>query len=198
MTTAAVYIRKTENGPPADQQRAECVLAIAAKGWEHEREYFDVESFTGRPGRDFAELLTAMRSKKIERVVAYSAERMFRGVQGMVHLLEHARVGGVAFHFCREGMSTDGVHGAHLIAAAKMVAELDRHRRSEMTSLAHYRRQLQGLRSGRPRRNAPDLNRVIEELLDEGVPVCAIARQVGVGRGYVRQRVGERALQQGE
>jgi DNA invertase Pin-like site-specific DNA recombinase len=196
MTAAAVYIRQTESGPPPAQQRAECVLAIASRGWTAVREFLDAESFTGRPSVAYGELLTAMRSKKVDRVVAYSAERMFRGVQGMVQVLEHARVGGVTFFLCREGLSTDGVHGAQLVHAAKMVAEIDQRRRSEMTALAHMRRQQIGLQSGRPRRRDPELDRMIHEMLDEGVPVGAVARRLGVGRGFVRLRALDRVVQQ--
>lgn len=198
MTTAAVYIRQTESGPPPDQQRAECVLAIENKGWTQTLEFLDAESFTGRAGEDYGRLLTAMRAKRIEHVVAYSAERMFRGMQGMVQLLEHARVGGVHFFLCLEGLSTDGNHGAYLVRAAKLMAEIDFKRRSERVAQAMMLRKQQGLPVGTPRKSSQAMDGIINDLLDEGVPACAVARKLGIGRGLVRMRVKDRVLQRQE
>lgn len=193
MALAAVYIRQTEAGPPAEQQRAECVLAIETKGWTPAAEFLDIESFVGKPGRAYGDLLSAMRAKLIERVVAYSAERMFRGVHGMTQVLEHARVGGVSLYLCREGLSTEGNHGAYLVRACKLMAEVDVARRAEMTSLNHVRHRTMGKPWGRPRQGGPELQRIIDDLLNDGMPVCAVARQLNLSRGYVRLRAADRA-----
>lgn len=199
MTLAAIYIRQTEAGPTPAQQRAECNLAIAANGWTQAREFVDTESFTGRPGQAYGELLAAMRAKKIECVVSYSAERMFRGVRGMVQVFEHARAGGVTFFFCRENLSTEGVHGVHLVYAARLVAEIDLRRRSEITSLSNVHRRMAGLPVGRRRNVDPVLDRIVSDMLDEGIPVNAVARKLGVSRWAVRERAKARATQpQGE
>ena len=114
----------------------------------------------------------------------------------IARVTDPARVGGVTFFLCREGLSTDGVQGAQLVRAAKMLAEIDQRRRSEMTALAHLRRQQVGLPSGRPRRRDPELDRMIHAMLEEGVPVDAVARRLGVGRGFVRLRAADRVTHQ--
>ena len=193
---SAIYIRVTESGPSVEEQRAECTLLIASKGWTLMREFVDAETFTGKPGSAYGELLTDMRKGRIECVVAYTAERMFRGMRGMIQLFEHARVGNAKFFLCREGVSTQGVQGSELVRAAKMVFEIDIKRRAEVSSLVQRRLKMSGRQPGRPRKHNPALEGVVDTMLSEGVPVCTIARNLNIGRGFVRIRARDRAMEE--
>lgn len=198
MTHAGIYIRQTEIGPPLHDQRAECVLAIESRGWRQSAEFLDAESFTGKPGSGYQELIAALRTKRVEIVVAYSGERMFRGVAGMVKVLEAARVGGVNFFLCREGLTTDGVPGAYLVRAARLLSDIDTARRSEIGRLWTMRMKANGVHVGRPRSLRQEIEAAIEEKLENGIPIGAIARELHIDRGIVRVRARYRNLEVSE
>ena len=90
MTDAAVYIRQTQAGPTDAEQRAECALTATAKGFRVIGEYVDVESLDGRAGPSYREMLYAIRGRRMQIVLAYSAERMFRNTHAMNQLLAFA------------------------------------------------------------------------------------------------------------
>lgn len=193
--TAAIYIRQTESGPDPSVQRAECVLAIEARKWATTGEFVDVEASDGRPGSQYRNLLLAMRGGLIRHLVAYSVERMFRNVHGMQQLLEFARVGEIDLTFCKEGIHTGGVNGEALVNAMQFIADIVHSRNVERMTLVNADRKRRGLPIGRPRTHAPALEREIAERLEDGMPVCAVARELGVSRNFVRVRARDRVTQ---
>lgn len=194
MIAAAVYIRQTEKGIAPEIQWAECTLELERRGWRKAAEFVDHESFDGKPSDEWGKMLGAMKAGRFFHLVAYSAERLFRHTKAMPVVFEHAREGGVTLHMIRDKITTEGIDGEDLVRAALVVSRIEASRRSERGSAHWDMRRLRGLTIGRPRHRDPVMERAVYDLLDEGMPVCAVARTLGIGRHKARLLSKERAM----
>lgn len=90
----AIYARissdRTGDQGGVDRQVADCEVLAAANGWTIVARFVDndVSAFSGRVRPQFQALLTAVRNRQVDVVMAYHVDRLYRRLRDLVPLLE--------------------------------------------------------------------------------------------------------------
>jgi DNA invertase Pin-like site-specific DNA recombinase len=182
----ALYARVSTSDQSTDLQRDEAVRLIASRGWELVETYEDSGvsgTRAGRPGLDA--MLAAARRRRFDAIVVWRADRLFRSVHHMVTTLAELGALGVNFVSCTEPFDTSTPTGQLLLHLCAAFAQFERDVLVERTVAGMAAARRRGKRVGRPRRHV-DVERA-RELLAEGRPERAVARELGVGYGTLRR-----------
>ncbi len=180
----AIYARvsTTRDQKPevqVDELRKYCV----ARGWNVVSEIVD-QGFSGktdqRPG--FKQLMTLVRSRKVDVVIVVKLDRLFRSLKHLVVTFQDFTELGVEFVSLRDQMDMTTASGRlllHVIGAmAEFEAELIRER--TLAGLDHARSK--GVRLGRPQKHDPE---AILKLRQQGLSYRQIQKQLNVPQGVI-------------
>ena len=180
----AIYARvSTTRDQKPEVQVDELRKYCAARGWDVVIEIVD-QGFSGktdqRPG--FKQLMTLVRSRKVDVVIVVKLDRLFRSLKHLVVTLQDFSELGVEFVSLRDQMDMTTASGRlllHVIGAmAEFEAELIRER--TLAGLDHARSK--GVRLGRPQKHDPE---AILKLRQQGLSYRQIQKQLNVPQGVV-------------
>jgi len=172
----AVYLRVSTLDQSTELQRHEILAFVESRGWSVFKVYEDRESGTrsSRPALD--EMRRAVRMRKVDVVICWKLDRLFRSLKDLVSVLHEFNELGVAFIALKDQIDLTTATGrlmTHLLGSfAEFEAALIRDR--VRAGLANAKRK--GIRLGRPR--SIDEDRV-RELRRQGHSLSAIAEQIG-------------------
>ena len=158
----------------------------AFKGIQIDREYCDklTGKNTERPGLNKLRL----EVQKGDSVYIESISRLGRNVDDLRQLVQEFKDKGVAVHFIKEGISTNGNMYKFLLTTLGAVAEMERDISNERVKEGIAKARKYGTRSGKPiGRPAPELPKVFPKYYykwKEGGDITAteFARLIGVSR----------------
>lgn len=178
----AIYLRVSTIDQSTELQHREIIAFVQSRGWEVAAVFEDKLSGTQRNRPALNELMTLVRSRKVDTVICWKLDRLFRSLRDLVAMLQELGELNVSFVALRDQIDLTTSSGrlmAHLLGAfAEFEASLIRERVRAGLDNARSK----GVRLGRP----PSINveRVVE-LRALGYSLSAIAEALGTSKSGV-------------
>jgi DNA invertase Pin-like site-specific DNA recombinase len=192
MKRCALYCRVSTLDQHPETQLLELRAMAKQRGFEITDEFID-HGYSGarakRPG--LADLLSAVRSAKVDVVMVWSFDRLARSVSHFLEVLEELNRLNVEFVSLRENIDTEGAIGRAVVIIIAAIAELERSLIIERVRAGMRRAKLEGRRLGRPRVHV-DRRQI---LLDRahGNSLAEIAKAHNISRTTARRVLGAAA-----
>lgn len=175
----ARYIRVSREDQRPGLQFDETAEFITRRGWELADTFHD-QGVSGSKARrpELDRLLAAARSRRIDAVVVYKADRLFRSLHHMVNTLAELDALGVAFVSVTEPFDTTTPSGKLLLHMVAAMGQFERDLLIERTRSGIAAAKRRGKHCGRPRARF-DLDRA-QEMKASGLSLQAIGAELGV------------------
>lgn len=176
----AVYLRVSTTDQSTELQKKEILDFLCARGWAHYHIY-EGNGKTGTNGNRPAlkQLLQDARQRKIDLVICWKLDRLFRSLKDLVVTLQEFQDLGVEFISLKDNIDLTTASGRLLMQIIGAMAEFEAALIRERVRAGLNAAKAQGKRLGRPRsRN----DAIILSLHSNGLTVKDIARQLGISR----------------
>lgn len=185
---AARYLRVSKADQNPALQDDETAELISKRGWKLTDTYTDHGVSGSREKRpELDRLLRDVRRRRIDVVVVWKADRLFRSLKAMVTTLDEWAALGVGFVSATEVFDSTTPQGKLLLHLTSAFAEFERNLIIERTKAGIAAARRRGTRIGRPRARL-DHDR-LQELRAEGLSVRKIASTLGIGVSTVQRRL---------
>lgn len=190
------YIRVSKEDQKPGLQFDETESYIDRRGW-HLAETFHDQGISGtrdkRPALD--NLLAWARARRIDAVVVYKADRLFRSLHHMVNTLAEFEALGVAFVSCTEPFDTTTPSGRLLLHVVAAMGQFERDLLVERTKSGLAAARRRGKRLGRPRKviDVPEAR----EMRDGGRTLLELADHYGVSEATMSRALRAKGETQG-
>lgn len=174
MTTkkAALYLRVSTQEQNTDLQRADLVAFVKSKGWAVVEIYEDKATGTNSNRASLKQMLVDTKSGKIEVVVCWKLDRLFRSLKDLINTLQDLADQGVEFVALKDNVDLTTNTGrlmTHIIGAfAEFEASIIRSRVQAGLDEARRKGVVLGRRKSRP-------SELIRELRSKGYTYRQIA-----------------------
>ena len=190
MTTAAVYLRVSTDRQTVQNQHADLLRLVQARGYEP-AVYEEVESAAkARPVLD--RLLADARAGRVEAVAVWALDRLHRSMTGAINtVLELDRLGVRVLSLREPWLDTDSPVRPLLVAIFGWVAEQERTRLIERTRAGMARARREGKKIGRPRTSVVLLRAAATDV-EAGMSRRAAAKARGISEAVLRAHLGAR------
>lgn len=181
----AIYVRVSTSEQSTDLQLRELNDFVNSRGWEITSVYED-SAFSGTTANrpQLKQLMSDVRQRKIDIVVCWKLDRLFRSLKDLIQTLQDFADVGVEFISLKDQLDLSTSSGRllmHMIGAfAEFEAALIRER--VCAGLANAKKK--GVRLGRPR-NVRRNDEKIVLLRQSGLSLKAIGKELGVSKGLV-------------
>ena len=182
------YLRVSRADQDPALQDDETADLIAKRGWKLVDTYTDhgvSGSREKRPALD--RLLVDARRRRMDVVLVWKADRLFRSLKAMVTTLDEWASMGVGFVSATEVFDSTTPQGKLLLHLTSAFAEFERNLIVERTRAGIAAAKRRGVHVGRPRARL-DVDH-LRELRAGGMSVRKIAETVGVGISTVQRRL---------
>jgi DNA invertase Pin-like site-specific DNA recombinase len=161
----------------------------ASRGFLQVSEYVDIGESGATDSRpELNRLMDHARKRQIDAVLVWRFDRFARSTKHLLLALEEFRSKGIQFVSYQENMDTGSPLGQALFTIVAAVAQLERDLIRERVCAGIRNARAAGKSLGRPRRIVD--SDVIARMRSEGASVRQISRDLGVGYGTVRTRLG--------
>lgn len=191
----AVYLRVSTAIQSTDLQRREIEAYLAARQITAFHIYEDQMSGTTASRPALQELMTDARAGRVELVICWKLDRLFRSLRNLVGTLHEFERLGIGFISIKDQIDLATPSGrlmTHLIAAfAEFEAALIRERVRAGVATARAK----GKRLGRPPKITKGL---VIEMRKAGMSLRSIAERLGVSKSAVHKVLQEAAVQLGQ
>ncbi len=183
------YLRVSRVEQNLGMQDDETMELIKRRGWTL------LESFTDhgvsgvkerRPALD--KMAAFIRRHRVQAVVVWKADRLFRSLRAMVVTLDEWASMGINFVSATEAFDTTSPQGKLLFHLTSAFAEFERNLIVERTKAGIAAARRRGARIGRPRARLDD--DALLALKKRGLSVRDIAKALSVGSSTVQRRLG--------
>lgn len=173
----AIYARVSTSDQNADMQLAELRQYVAARGWQIAGEYVD-EGFSGTTNNRpmLKALLADVRMRKVDTVICWKLDRLFRSIKHTVLTLNEFQDLGVAFISLRDQIDMTTAAGRLMMHMVSAFSEFEASLIRERVKAGLANRKAKGLRLGREPRI--DQGKVIS-LRKQGMSLSQIAKEIG-------------------
>jgi DNA invertase Pin-like site-specific DNA recombinase len=190
VTTAAVYLRVSTDRQTVQNQHADLLRLVQARGYEP-AVYEEVESAAkARPVLD--RLLADARAGRVEAVAVWALDRLHRSMTGAINtVLELDRLGVRVLSLREPWLDTDSPVRPLLVAIFGWVAEQERTRLIERTRAGMARARREGKKIGRPRTSVVLLRAAATDV-EAGMSRRAAAKARGISEAVLRAHLGAR------
>jgi putative DNA-invertase from lambdoid prophage Rac len=180
----AIYLRVSTVQQNTDLQRSEIEKYIEARGWAGHLVFEDRLSGTTGNRPAFKEMLKLARRRRIDLVICWKLDRMYRSLKDLIITLQELQDLGVGFISIRDSIDLTTASGrlmTHMLASfAEFEASLIRER--VMAGLKNAK--AKGVILGRP----PKLNEIeVLRLRSDGLSLGKIARLLNVSKTAVHK-----------
>ena len=184
----ARYLRVSKAEQDPALQDDETADVIAKRGWKLADTYID-HGISGtrekRPALD--RLLRDVRRRRVDVVLVWKADRLFRSLKAMVTTLDEWGALGIGFVSATEAFDTTTPQGKLLLHLTSAFAEFERNLIVERTKAGIAAARRRGVHVGRPRARLDDAH--LRELRAEGVSVRKVAEMLGTSVSTVQRRL---------
>jgi len=185
---AARYLRVSKADQDPALQDDETAELIAKRGWKLADTYTDHGVSGSREKRpELDRLLRDVRRRRVDLVVVWKADRLFRSLKAMVTTLDEWTALGVGFVSATEVFDSTTPQGKLLLHLTSAFAEFERNLIIERTKAGIAAARRRGIHVGRPRARF-DHDR-LQVLRAEGLSVRKIATTLGIGVSTVQRRL---------
>lgn len=185
---AARYLRVSKAEQDPALQDDETSELISKRGWKIVETYTD-HGISGtrekRPALD--RLLRDARRRRVDVVVVWKADRLFRSLKAMVTTLDEWSALGIGFVSATEVFDSTTPQGKLLLHLTSAFAEFERNLIVERTKAGIAAARRRGVHVGRPRARLDQDH--LRELRAGGMSVREIAQTLSVGISTVQRRL---------
>lgn len=188
LVRVARYLRVSKAEQDPALQDDETAELIANRGWRLVETYVDhgvSGSREKRPALDH--LHRDARRRRMDVVVVWKADRLFRSLKAMVNTLDEWAALGVGFVSATEVFDSTTPQGKLLLHLTSAFAEFERNLIVERTKAGIAAARRRGVHVGRPRARLDDAH--LRELRAGGVAVRKVAQQLGISASTVQRRL---------
>lgn len=191
MKRAAIYTRVSTSEQASALQIDECTGHVARAGWTLVEHFGDI-AVSGLKARrpELDRLLAAARKRRLDVIVVWRADRLFRSLLHMVSTLAELDALHVDFVSCTESFDTTTPAGRLLFHMCSAFAQFERDLIVERTIAGMAAAKRRGAKIGRPRTRF-DLE-LARELLLFRIPMREIARRLNVPKTTLARALRER------
>lgn len=193
MKRVALYARVSTREQSPDLQLDALRSLVAQRGWEVVGEYVDhgvSGTKTKRPALD--RLMQDTHAGRCDVVAVWKFDRFARSTQHLVTALNDFRDRNVEFVSVQDGIDTTTAAGRMVFGVIASLAEFERELIVERVKAGLAAARRRGRRGGRPRVRV-DIGRALA-LRGSGMPLRAIARELGIGVATVSRALERRAV----
>jgi DNA invertase Pin-like site-specific DNA recombinase len=185
----AIYARVSTKDQSCEMQLRDLRAYCASRGFLQVSEYVDIGESGATDSRpELNRLMHHARKRQIDAVLVWRFDRFARSTKHLLLALEEFRSKGIQFVSYQENMDTGSPLGQALFTIVAAVAQLERDLIRERVCAGIRNARAAGKSLGRPRRIVD--SDVIARMRSEGASVRQISRDLGVGYGTVRTRLG--------
>ena len=185
----ARYLRCSRAEQNVNLQDDETSALIEKRGWTLAGTYQD-EGISGtrerRPALD--KLMADVKKGKVDVVLVWRADRLFRSLKNMVNTLDEWNSMGVGFVSACEVFDSTTAQGRLIMQLAAAFAEFERSVIVERVRAGIAAARRRGARIGRPRTRIDD--DILRDLKSKGLSVREIARKMHLGSSTIQRRLG--------
>jgi DNA invertase Pin-like site-specific DNA recombinase len=188
LVRAGMYARvSTLNGQDPEMQLNELREYALRRGWQVIGEYVDTGISGTKDSRpELNRLMTEAHKRRFDVVCVWKFDRFARSTSHLLRALETFGALGIEFCSLSEQLDTSTPAGKMVFTVLGAVAELERSLIAERVRAGMRNARAKGKRLGRPPVQASDSE--IRNLLDKGVPMEAIGKQLGISASTVCRR----------
>jgi len=177
--------RIDQNPALQDDDTAE---VTARRGWKLTDTYKDHGVSGTREKRpELDRLLRDARRRRMDLVIVWKADRLFRSLKAMVTTLDEWSALGIGFVSATEAFDTTTPQGKLLMHLTSAFAEFERNLIVERTRAGIAAAKRRNVHCGRPRLRLDDGH--LRELRANGVPIVKIAEMLNVGASTIQRRL---------
>ena len=186
MKKVAIYSRVSTSGQTVENQTRELQAVAERLGWDVIATLSD-EGISGAKGRDkrpaYDRLMNMVSRREIDMIACWSVDRLGRSLQHLVSFLSEINDRHVDLYLHQQNIDTSTPSGKAMFGMLGIFAEFERSilRSRIMAGLARSNK-----KSGRPSIDAHKHSE-IEKLLQDGISMSNIAKQVNVGKATVHR-----------
>jgi DNA invertase Pin-like site-specific DNA recombinase len=188
MKKIAIYARVSTDKQSCENQLIELRAVAERSGYEIVSEYID-EGISGAKSRQDRPALNAMMKaatqRKFDLVMCWSIDRLGRSLQNLVEILNELQSLKVDLMFLQQGLDTSSASGRMMFSVFGALAEFERNLIRERVMAGQQRAKAAGVKLGRPSKMNDGMRNAIKILLEKGMGIKQIAKQLGVGIGTV-------------
>lgn len=181
----AAYVRVSSKAQTLKTQRDAINRAATARGatiteWYAER----VSSRNDRP--ELTRLKNDVRAGRFAKLFVFKLDRLSRGtICEMLNLMNEFKANGCEVESVADNLPFHGPFREMIISAIALCASMEREAIQDRVAAARLRVEASGGTWGRPRRMTPELLERAQSMRNKHIPVCTIARRLGVSRPTV-------------
>lgn len=174
----ALYARVSTADQNAETQLTALRRYCEARGWTVAEEYVDVTNGASADRPRLAAMMEPANLRKVEAVLVWKFDRLFRSVQHMMTALDQFRTIRVDFVSVTESIDTTTSAGRFVYTLLAAVGEFERDLIRERTRAGIDRARSEGKQIGRPRVNLDleEARRLWAE--GKGLTMAAIGKQM--------------------
>lgn len=189
MKRIGIYLRVSTGGQTTENQRRELEAVVARSGWQVVGIYEDA-GISGAKGRDkrpgFDRLLKDATARKINKIAAWSVDRLGRSLQDLVEFLTELQALGCDLYLHQQALDTSTPSGRAMFHMCGVFAEFERGMISERVNAGLARAKARGVKLGRPSVET-SVEARIRDLRAGGMGILKIARTLRVGTSVVQR-----------
>lgn len=170
-------------------QLDETAALVEKRGWVLVETYKDVGVSGTRERRPALDkLMSDVKKGKIDAVLVWRADRLFRNLKSMVNTLDEWNSLGVGFVSATEIFDSTTAQGRLVMQLAAAFSEFERSVIVERVKSGIAAARRRGARIGRPRARVDD--DTLRDLKEKGLSVREIARKMHLGSSTIQRRLG--------
>lgn len=178
-----IYIRCSTGFQNTDLQRAELLAYLEKRGWELHKIYDDV-AFSGTSDKRPAlqEMLRDCRSRKIDVVLIWKLDRLFRSLSHLLIVLQEWKELGIELISLKDSLDMSSSAGKLLLHLIGCFAEFEADLIKARVNAGLENARKKGIRLGRP----PQLDHAkVLELRKQGLTMRKIGEEFGVSAAAI-------------
>lgn len=186
----AIYARVSTDGQTVDNQLRELEAIADRSGWTVVARFADA-GISGAKGRSlrpaFDALHKAIVRREIDRVMAWSVDRLGRSLQDLVSFLAEMQAARCDLYLHVQGLDTGTPAGKAMFQMLGVFSEFERAMIVERVRSGLERARAQGKRLGRPTVSRSTEAAIRAALAEGGKGINRIARELGCGSSVVQR-----------
>lgn len=190
-----IYLRVSTQAQSTELQRAEIAAFLSARGWRAYTEYEDKQSGTDPTRPELRRLLRDARERKLDVVVCWKLDRLFRSLRDLVATLQEFNDLGVEFISLKDQIDMSTASGRLLVHLVSAFSEFEVSLIRERVRAGVENARRRGAQLGRPR-TAPDSE--IKRLRGSGLSLAQIAKRLNMSKTGVHKSLRRSVVQGSE